>query len=315
MKLPRLRELYYHHDYDGVVAAAMVVASAVSKLQLKAVQYGPQLHWLEQPVSAQTGIVDFLYHPQAGLWVDHHATTFGAQSAESFRSDACHVFEPNAPSCPNIIVQLPWFIGGSHWAEFVRWADVIDGAGYESAEQANDLSNPHLLLSQVIVETSDDTVLALLVREMCSRSATELLQLPQISPTASRIRSEEARLRAQLTERLRIVGQVALLDQSDLQVSYRRYLAYEQHPDTSYGIGLYRSGEGVIVSVGENPWHQPGPVHLGALCREYGGGGRRATAGVPTTSMTDARALAETITVRLNTELGQAAQHDRLRIG
>jgi len=57
------------------------------------------------------------------------------------------------------------------------------------------------------------------------------------------------------------------------------------------------------VSVGENPWNEAGPVHLGELCREFGGGGRRAAAGVPMSSVKLARELAAHLAERLNEAL------------
>src|SRR5688572_22189187 len=141
MKYLPLQRLYYHHDYDGVVAAAMVTSTTRTELELTPVQYAPDLNWTEKRLAVETGIVDFLYHPEATLWIDHHATTFSSEAVrERFRPDPFHVFAPDAASCPGVIVRLPWFERCERWNDYVRWADIIDGAAYESPAQANNLT-------------------------------------------------------------------------------------------------------------------------------------------------------------------------------
>jgi hypothetical protein len=301
--LPLLR-LCYHRDYDGVVAAAMVQATTPTVLDLVPVQYTPNLNWTERSLPPNTGIVDFLYHPDATLWLDHHATTFPSEAAHlSFRPDPFHVFTPDAASCPGVIVGLPWFEGGEHWDDYVHWADIIDGAAYTSPAQANDLANPHILLSHVIADLIDPDSLAIVIRAIPGKSAAEVLELPDLQSSRARLLRDDVLIRQLLATLLRVKGGVTVLDQSDLALPYQRYLAYERHPATRYGIGLYRSGDAIIVSVGENPWNERGPVHLGELCREFGGGGRRATAGVPMLSVEAARELAMRLADRLNEAL------------
>lgn len=303
--LPELHALYYHRDYDGLVAAAMVYATTTeSALALHSVQYKAGLDWPRQSLGPAFGIVDFLFHPAAALWVDHHSTTFASDTERaSFRPDAFHIFEPDAPSCPGVIVEQPWFAREPHWEEYVKWANVIDDAAYDSPAQANDLTNPHILLSHMIGETADDERLASIVRAIPRMAAQKVVKLGELVSIREKVLLDAAWMRANLGRLLALRGQVAMLDQASLHTPYRRYLPYERYPESRYGVGLYRSEDGVIVSVGENPWSTPGPVHLGELSREFGGGGRRSTAGIPTHSVEQARELAEMLVDRLNDAL------------
>jgi hypothetical protein len=155
----------------------------------------------------------------------------------------------------------------------------------------------------VISELSDPELLALVVRAISVHPASQVLDLPDVRSTVKRVLGDDMQVRQHLARLLRVQGQVAILDQSDLSVPYRRYMAYEYDPQVRYGIGLYQSRNGIIVSVGENPWSKRGPVHLGQLCREFGGGGRYATAGIPTHSAESARELAAILAQRLNHSL------------
>ncbi len=307
MNLPRLDLLCFHHDYDGLVAAAMVVAASPLVGKLESVQYGLDLNWLSRRLHYSTGIVDFLYHPAAVLWIDHHATSFTNDDLQqAFTPDEFHVFDPAARSCPSIIERLPWFDGvrSERWLDYIKWAEIIDTAAYSSPAEADDLGNPHILLSRIITEVADLTQLVQTVAVLSS--ATEVVRQPALESVVADIVSSDSEIRALLLPRVRLDSWVALLDQSDLPYPYRRYLAYEVYPSCIYGIGCYRSGDAVIVSVGENPWNGHGCVHLGHLCREFGGGGRQAAAGVPAPSEDAARTLAALITRRLNEAVKKA---------
>lgn len=310
MTLPPLSRICFHRDYDGVVGAAMVLASAPGEVgALSPVQYRPGLHWTAQDIGAATAVVDFLYHPQAAVWVDHHDTTFGNPSDRAaFRPSPFLAFDASAPSCPAVIVRLPWFEMSRRWEGFLQWANTIDSAAYPSAKDANDLENPHILLSAVIGEARDDALLARIVRSVADREVEEVLSERGVAPIRDRVLRDEQRIRSELRSRLRVTEGVAVLDQSDLAIPYRRYLAFEAHPAVRYGIGLYMSGHDTIVSVGENPWGPRGPVNLGRVCQEFGGGGRHSTAGIPAPSRGVARELADTLAVRLNGALRETGR-------
>lgn len=302
MKLPAIGTLFYHRDYDGLVAAAMVGHASTGAPHLRAVQYSHDLRWRSSPLPPGSAIVDFLYHPDAVLWVDHHATTFGDDDTrERFRPGPFHVFDGDAPSCPGLIARVPWFEPhmSAHWLEYVHWADIIDSASYDSPAQANSIENPHILLSHTIGEC-ERSLLPTIVHGVARMRAAELVETPALSSVVGHIRRFDQVIRSTLDARVRLDGGVAHLDQSDLPIPYRRYLPYEVFPGCSYAIGKYATEEGVIVSVGENPWNPPRLLHLGELCREFGGGGRRGAAGVPVRTREEASELALALSGRLN---------------
>ncbi len=287
----------------------MVLASAGSVETLSPVQYAADLRWRDQDIGPATAVVDFPFHPQALVWVDHHDTAFANESERAtFRSNGLRAFDPQAPSCPAVIATLPWFPNAPHWNEYIHWANIIDSAQYPTAQSASDLSNPHVLFAHVIVEMADDTSLADVVRGIPRFPMSDVLRMRAVASTRDRVLRDDRKIRGELRSRLQLSNAVAVLDQSDLPIPYRRYLAFETYPTVSYGIGLYRNESGVIVSVGENPWTSAGPVHLGQLCHEYGGGGRRSVAGIPTPSPQIAHELAAALVERLNAEL-RNAQH------
>lgn len=297
----RITDLHFHRDYDGVVAAAMIYANLSDAPALHAVQYSPALGWLEKSLGVAPAVVDFLYHPSALLWVDHHKTTFLDPShASSFVPDSYHILDTEAPSCPHLIRQLPWFSQTDHWEEYIKWSDIIDSAQYKTPTEANDIRNPHLMLSRLIAELDDPKLIHNLISNIATMTIEEVLQLGAIRELNNRLLKLEKNIRRTLMQRIVLVGNTAILDQSEFDAPYHRYIAYERFPQIYFGIGIYRSGKNFIVSVGENPWNRTGSIDLGALCQEYGGGGRKSTAGIPVDSIERGRDLATTVSARLN---------------
>ena len=296
-----IKNLYFHKDYDGVVAAAMVFENLSVPPQLHAVQYSPSLNWLSKNLGESPGIVDFLFHPTAKLWVDHHATSFLDESQKSnFQPDQYRVLDQSAPSCPYIIEKLPWFSLGENWVDYIKWSNIIDSAQYSTPAEANDISNPHLMLSRLIAEINDDSILGELIKAISRKSIKDVLAIKAIREINSRLVEREVKMREIFWRESRFHNGVGILDQSSFDVPYHRYIVYERFPHIHYGIGIYRTESNFIVSVGENPWNRCDAVDLGLLCKEFGGGGRKNTAGVPVISMEKSRSLARLISERLN---------------
>jgi hypothetical protein len=67
MILPQLADLYYHRDFDGVVSAALLLALSPQKPDLHPVNYDISSQWSSMKFRRPTGVVDFLFHPDALL--------------------------------------------------------------------------------------------------------------------------------------------------------------------------------------------------------------------------------------------------------
>ena len=80
--------LYFHSPcFDGIVSC--VIASDFLERyggwrfeRFYAIDYAMRANWLSQTLHSCSAIVDFLYHPQAAFWADHHSTTFVTQAAK-----------------------------------------------------------------------------------------------------------------------------------------------------------------------------------------------------------------------------------------
>src|SRR5438105_4904868 len=109
----RKATLYFHSScFDGLVSAALAWAfienrEALNIDQVLPVDYSVRDTWVSTQLSRPSVIVDFLYHPQAFFWADHHLTSFLTpqvkQNILSRERDGYLWYDDLAPSCAAVI--------------------------------------------------------------------------------------------------------------------------------------------------------------------------------------------------------------------
>lgn len=68
---------------------------------LVVVNYDIRDAWYGIAFPSRTAVVDFLFHPKAAFWADHHPTAFpNSAAAAAFRSEGeTSIYDPSAKSC------------------------------------------------------------------------------------------------------------------------------------------------------------------------------------------------------------------------
>ncbi|MCI0490797.1 MAG: hypothetical protein L0229_29745 [Blastocatellia bacterium] len=301
--IPDLGSLYYHRDFDGAVSAAMLASLLSTTPQLYPVDYQLKARWASMDLEKPAAVVDFLFHPDATLWIDHHVNPFVLPEWKeiAFRR-RFHLWDTDAPSCPPLINRVFHFPENlsEHFAPYIHWSSIIDSARYESPQAATDLNNPFLLLSKILALPDTEAVINRVVREITHRPIDAVLAHPEIQPLAEKVMNIEYRMKKEVSKLIRYDGLVVFLDQSFKSWPYQRYYPYLIHPDASYVVGIYRSDHSFTVSVGANPWRPEPEIHLGLLCNQLGGGGRKNVAGVPATNVEMAHIIANRIIEKLH---------------
>src|SRR5437870_4682611 len=137
-------KIYFHSPcFDGVVSAVLAwgfleKTDGWVNPVLRMVNYGQRESWLSEGVEAPSAIVDFLYHPNAQFWADHHSTTFLTEAARrdfDTRQNQRLIYDRNAGSCAALLWDRLYKVFGhrdKRYQELVEWADKIDSARYSS---------------------------------------------------------------------------------------------------------------------------------------------------------------------------------------
>src|SRR2546427_6032818 len=105
-------KIYFHSPcFDGVVSAVLVWDFLEKRdgwvnTLLRTVNYGQRDLWLSERLEEPCAVVDFLYHPGAQFWADHHPTAFltaAAQRDFDNREDSRLIYDATADSCAGLL--------------------------------------------------------------------------------------------------------------------------------------------------------------------------------------------------------------------
>lgn len=279
--------IYFHSPcFDGIASAVLLYDFLASKrgwrnIDLVAVNYDIRNTWLQKNLSRPAAVVDFLYHPLADFWFDHHRTTFLTQDTrEDYlrRRGPERVFDERAVSNTRLLwnhLRTAFDYRNQRYGALARWADITDGAKYRDVKQALESSAPALRINGSLA-FGDHSYAISLVRYLLTYSIEETSHLPVVREryrryrTASRVGLHRLRKTIELRP-----GGIAVfdIDLSDDGTIISRYAPFYIFPDARYSAGVVHTEHGAKLTVMRNPWMSSPNVKLGELCARYGGGG------------------------------------------
>ncbi|HUX44633.1 MAG TPA: DHH family phosphoesterase [Terracidiphilus sp.] len=238
----------------------------------------------------ENAIVDFKYSPSPRItwWFDHHLSAFlTPQDQEHFqacqRDPECarhKFFDPGYTSCTKFlahIAETKFGFDPKPVAELIHWANIVDGAQYESPEAAVEMAAPAMKLTLIIESTEDLEFIPRLIPLLTQMPLAEVLAQPFVADRLPPLLERHAQGIALIRERSEERDGTIFFDITDRQLEgYNKFIPYYLHPQATYSIGLSKSSFRTKVSVGSNPWTKADPakmVNLAQVCERYGGGG------------------------------------------
>ena len=280
--------LYFHSPcFDGTVSAAIASTyleqvRGYSEVLLHNVNYQLKDRWLAAELEHPCAIVDFLYHPAADFWADHHPTAFlndETQHHYENRSGPDLFYDSQAPSCAGLI----WRQWGTmlsprpaHYKELVQWADRIDSARYESVEEAISLKVPPLQISLALAVSRNEAFSQHLVRLFREHSLNEVAARPEVQTEFKKGRTLHQRGFQRLKEAIRQTENgIVVFDVNGDGVIVNRYVPFYFYPHARYSAGIVRTGGKAKLTAMRNPWIEFSCAPLGQLCVPLGGGGHQ----------------------------------------
>ena len=161
-------------------------------------------------------------------------------------------------------------------AELIHWANIVDGAKFESAESAVEMDAPAMKLT-LAIESSGEGFVPRVIPLLTEMGLQAVLDQPfiqaELGPLMERHRAGIELLR----ERTRLERGVVTFDITDkLTEGYNKFIPYSLHPAATYTVGLSRSSFRTKVAVGTNPWTklpEAKLANIAEICERYGGGG------------------------------------------
>jgi hypothetical protein len=297
--VPVLRVRVFYHDkcFDGACSASLFtrfhrecVAKRASYEFHGLVHRAGALFDESEFTGDENAIVDFKYSssPRITWWFDHHLSAFltpgDQQNFLACKQDPeCSrhkFFDPQYTSCTSFLAHIAATQFGfdtAPVAELVHWADIVDGAQYESPESAVEMAAPAMKLTLIIESTQDPAFIPRLIPLLTEMPLAEVLSQPFVAnllpPLLERHKEAVELIRSRAEER----DGTIFFDITDHPLEgFNKFIPYYLYPNATYSIGLSKSSFRTKVAVGSNPWTKADPakmVNLAAVCERYGGGG------------------------------------------
>jgi hypothetical protein len=164
----------------------------------------------------------------------------------------------------------------------VRWAEVIDAAGFASAEEATSLVRPAQQLALWLGHVREPQLIERYIGLLDQAPLDEIAAQPWVQAVVQPLIDDRDRAVDSLRAAARQDGDVVTLDLlDDPSASSPGFLGYLLFPDCRYTVALTRTPSSIKIAVGSNPWAHRRRTHdLGELCERHGGGGHAAVGGV-----------------------------------
>jgi hypothetical protein len=308
------------HCFDGL-ASAVLFTRLLRELRGPAVRfwyhacgYAPT-----QPEVAglltgeENAILDYRFAATERLhwYFDHHRTAFATEAERGYFDQAqltrAYHYDATYSSCTKLvrdIAQSRYGIVMPELEALVSWADKIDSAAFESAEEALDHSNPVMSLASVVEHHGDGAMLARLVPRLLDTPIDVVANRSEYKELHRKIRRKKAAFARRVQQSAEARGRVVLVDlSSDPVESYGKFVTYALYPEAMYSVILGRFENGARINVGYNPWSPHSRDRdLSSICGRYGGGGHPFVGGIsfPPGDLSHARNVAREIARELD---------------
>ena len=249
--------LYFHYPcFDGLVSGVLAWEFLETEEKWRITEFVPANYklrdrWLKDKLRKPFAIVDFLYHPQADFWADHHQTSMLNAKAEADfqrrKGKACLLFDAGAPSCAGLLYRRLKRVltHKPHFREMVRWAEKIDSASYSSVEEAILGDAPALRINRSLLleeEENGPGYAYFLLQQMRAHDLNYVAGLREVVQRERKARRtlERGLKKAQRAAQMR-PGQVVVMDiKKDRNQMVSRYAPYYVQPNARYSIGIVR---------------------------------------------------------------------------
>ena len=189
--------VYFHSPcFDGIASAVLITdwlktQRMWSSCVLHVVNYHLRNEWLNRKLERPCAIVDFLFHPDADFWADHHSTPFLGNSRPPVNGLEHFVYDSSAGSCACLLWRHlfnNFRYRNERFTELVEWAEKIDAARYNSVDEALSATAPALRITVALSQSAGDDFPISLVQLLRRLPVSEVANLPEVQERFKRFK-------------------------------------------------------------------------------------------------------------------------------
>ncbi|NJC88241.1 MAG: exopolyphosphatase [Desulfuromonas sp.] len=265
-------------DLDGLTAAVLI--SEMEPVEEILVVHPQDITDRKIAITRNDILANVPYHPEAGMWFDHHAHTLMPEGAFKGAYDAA------APSVARVVY--------GHYASprlhpYARLVDETDR--FDSANLTiEDITRPKetILLGFLVdprtgLKGDFRNLFVSLVERIRSKGVTALLGDPDVRERIATLEHEDRQFHEFLLQHSQVHGHVVVTDYRGVEQvpAGNRFLVYAAFPECNVSLRIQWGPERkfVALNIGHSIFNRTCTVNVGELCRNYGGGGHPGAGG------------------------------------
>ncbi|MDQ3265115.1 MAG: DHH family phosphoesterase [Myxococcota bacterium] len=294
----KLKVLFHDSCFDGAASAAIFSRFYQERinpdalLEYEGLQHKAGGSAIDPAVFTgdENVIVDFRYSqdPRLSWWFDHHQSAFQMPGDEAhFRADTSgrKFHDPHRKSntryMTDVLVQRFGF-NDAPLAELLHWAELIDGAQFQSPNQAVELAEPALKLMTVIEANKDPAWMLRMIAALQTQSLAEIVAQDWVQRPLLPLLERHQRAIQIVRNKIQYQDGIATFDIADDGLdSINKFISYYLYPDARYTVWVGKGSSRAKISLGSNPWRPELREHnLSKIAERYGGGGHPVVAAI-----------------------------------
>jgi len=267
-------------DMDGLTSAVIVtLKEPIDEIVLVHPQ---DITDKRLPIRGDDILANVPYHPDAGLWFDHHLLTESNEKPPANFKGRHRI----APSAARLVYEY-YLEKFPNDPQLLRLSKLVDETDRLDAAQLtpDDVDNPrdYILLGYTIDSRTGlgafEDYFNKLVEWLKTMSIDEVLQQLEVKERVERIRREQDEFKRLLQRNSFQLSNVVVTDLRDVDrlPAGNRFLIYTLFPDTNVSLRVHwgPAHDSVIAAVGHSIFNRTCKTSVGDLMSRYGGGGHQ----------------------------------------
>jgi nanoRNase/pAp phosphatase (c-di-AMP/oligoRNAs hydrolase) len=292
-----LKVLFHDSCFDGAASAAVFTrfykerVHPDAKVTYEGLSHGAGAGAIDERLFTgdENAIVDFRYSqsPKLTWWFDHHKSAFQQPGDEEhFKKDGSgrKFHDPHRKSCTRYLAEIcaeKFGFETRPLGELLHWAEIVDGALFDSPTMAVELKEPALELMTVLEANRDPSFMHSVISDLTSKSLAEIVAREDVRARLSPLMKRHTQAIEVVRKKASIQNGVVTFDVADDGFdSLNKFISYYLYPDARYTVWVGKSDRRSKVSIGSNPWKRDRTHDLSRIAERYGGGGHPVVAAI-----------------------------------
>ena len=267
-------------DLDGLTSAVIItLKEPIDEIVLVHPQ---DITDKKVPIRSDDILANVPYHPNSGMWFDHHLLTDSNEKPPANFKGRYRV----APSAARLVYEY-YMEKNPKDPDLMRLSKLVDETDRLDSAQLTpqDVENPgdYILLGYTIDSRtglgSFEEYFHKLVKWLQTMTMREVLEQPEVKERVQRIRNDQEEFRQLLQRNSFQLQNVVITDLREMErlPAGNRFLIYTLFPETNVSLRVHwgPAHQSVIAAVGHSIFNRTCKTSVGELMSRYGGGGHR----------------------------------------